>query len=169
MQNNPYQAGIIVASDKAFRGEREDASGAIIKEIIEAKGYITASYRILPDEQGLLEQELKRLCDDQRVDLVLTAGGTGFSPRDCMPEALAAVSERLAPGIPEALRQHSLAITKLAMFCRAAAGIRGKTLMINLPGSPKAVRENLGYLIDALDHALDILTGRDGECAGEPL
>ena len=165
MSNNPYRIGIITASDKGARGEREDQSGQVIREIAEAKGYLVGSYRLLPDEQDLLEQEMKRLCDEQQVDLILTTGGTGFSPRDCMPEATLAVAERLVPGIPEALRQYSMTITKRAMLSRAAAGIRGKTLIINLPGSPKAVREHLEYLLDELEHGLDILNGRDGECA----
>lgn len=164
MSNESYRLGIITASDKGFRGEREDRSGQVIREIAEAKGYTLASYRLLPDEQTILEQEMKRLCDEQQVDLVLTTGGTGFSPRDCMPEATLAVAERPVPGIPEALRQYSMTITKRAMLSRAMAGIRGKTLIINLPGSPKAVQEHLEYLIDELGHGLDILTGRDGEC-----
>ncbi|MDR2534581.1 MAG: MogA/MoaB family molybdenum cofactor biosynthesis protein, partial [Treponema sp.] len=164
MLNNQYRVGIITASDKGACGKREDTSGLIIRELIEARGYVTAYYQILPDEQGALEQELKRLCDEERVDLVLTTGGTGFSQRDCTPEATLAVAERLVPGIPEALRQYSMTITKRAMLSRAAAGIRGKTLIINLPGSPKAVREHLEYLIDELDHGLDILSGRGGEC-----
>ncbi|MDR2483960.1 MAG: MogA/MoaB family molybdenum cofactor biosynthesis protein [Treponema sp.] len=164
MPNESYRLGIITASDKGFRGEREDRSGQVIREIAEAKGYTVASYRLLPDEQTILEQEMKRLCDEQQVDLVLTTGGTGFSPRDCMPEATLAVAERPVPGIPEALRQYSMAITKRAMLSRASAGIRGKTLIINLPGSPKAVQEHLEYLIDELGHGLGILTGRDAEC-----
>jgi molybdenum cofactor synthesis domain-containing protein len=168
MSNDPYRVGIITASDKGASGEREDKSGQVIREILEAKGYLVASYQLLPDEQDLLEQELKRFCDELQVDLVLTTGGTGFSQRDCMPEATLAVAERLVPGIPEALRQYSMTITKRAMLSRAAAGIRGKTLIINLPGSPKAVREHLEYLMDALEHGLDILTGRDGECARAP-
>jgi molybdenum cofactor synthesis domain-containing protein len=165
MSNNPYRIGIVTASDKGAQGKREDTSGQVIREIAEAKGYQVGSYRLLPDEQEFLEQELKRLCDDLQVDLVLTTGGTGFSQRDCMPEATLAVTERLVPGIPEALRQYSMTITKRGMLSRAAAGIRGKTLIVNLPGSPKAVREQLEYLMDGLGHGLDILTGRDGECA----
>lgn len=165
MPNEAYRIGILTASDKGTQGERTDISGQVIREIAEAAGFVVASYRLLPDEQNLLEQELKRLCDAEQVDLVLTTGGTGFSPRDCMPEATAAVTERPAPGIPEALRQYSMTITKRAMLSRAAAGIRGKTLIVNLPGSPKAVREQLEYLIPELRHGLDILTGRDSECA----
>jgi molybdenum cofactor synthesis domain-containing protein len=165
MPNKAYRVGIVTASDKGARGEREDVSGQVIREIAEAAGYVVTSYRLLPDDQDALEEELKRLCDGGLADLVLTTGGTGFSQRDCMPEATAAVAERLVPGIPEALRQYSLSITKRAMLSRAAAGIRGQTLIVNLPGSPKAVREHLTYLIPELPHGLDMLTGRDGECA----
>jgi molybdenum cofactor synthesis domain-containing protein len=160
-----YRLGIITASDKGSRGEREDLSGPVIRAIAEAAGYRVVSYTILPDERDQIEAELKTLCDGGEVDLILTTGGTGFSPRDCMPEATQAVAERIVPGIPEAMRLNSLGITKRAMLSRAAAVIRGRTLIVNLPGSPKAVRENLEYVIDELKHGLDILTGRDGECA----
>lgn len=159
-----YRVGIITSSDKGFNGKREDSSGKIIEEIVCGNGYIVESYTVLPDEQSLLEQEIKRLCDDQRVDLVLSTGGTGFSARDCMPEATQAVAHRLVPGISEAMRQHSMSVTKRAMLSRAVSAIRGETLIVNLPGSPKAVRENLEYIIGELRHGLDILTDRDGEC-----
>lgn len=160
-----YRVGIITASDKSSKGEREDLSGKVIAEIVKANGYVVEDCQILPDEQPLLEREMKRLCDTRSVDLILTTGGTGFSPRDCTPEATLAVAERLVPGIAEAMRQHSMTITKRAMLGRAVAVIRGETLIVNLPGSPKAVRENLEYIISELRHGLDILTGRDGECA----
>jgi molybdenum cofactor synthesis domain-containing protein len=159
-----YRVGIITSSDKGSRGEREDVSGIAIREIAESRGYKVVSHVILPDERALLEDELKRLSDGGIADLVLTTGGTGFSPRDCMPEATLAVAERLVPGIPEAMRWQSLAITKRSMLSRAVAVIRGSTLIINLPGSPKAVRENLEFIIDELQHGLDILTGRANEC-----
>lgn len=162
----PYRAAIITSSDKGFRGEREDLSGETIRELAEGRGYVVVSRIVLPDERGLLEDELRRLCDTGAADLVLTTGGTGFSPRDCMPEATAAVADRMAPGISEALRRHSLAFTKRAMFSRAVSAIRGSTLIVNLPGSPAAVRECLEFILDDLRHGLDILTGRDGECAG---
>ena len=164
MPNKPYRAAIITASDKGSRGEREDASGKLVKEIAEAAGYVVASCAILPDEQPLLEKELRRLCDEGLADLVLTTGGTGFSPRDRTPEATIAVAERLAPGIPEAMRMQSMGTTKRAMLSRSVAGIRKKTLIINLPGSPKAVKENLEFIISELKHGLDILTGNEGEC-----
>jgi molybdenum cofactor synthesis domain-containing protein len=167
MLNKQFKLGIITASDKGSCGEREDKSGALIKEIMSGKGCVTFIYTILPDEQNLLEKELKRLCDEEKVDLLLTTGGTGFSPRDCMPEATSAVLQKIVPGISESLRRHSETITKRAMLSRGLSGIRGNTLIINLPGSPKAVRESLEYLFedDSLFHGLDILCGRDGECA----
>ncbi|MCL2066018.1 MAG: MogA/MoaB family molybdenum cofactor biosynthesis protein [Treponema sp.] len=162
---NNYRVGIITSSDSCAAGEREDISGKVIKEIVISNGCRVESHSILPDEQELIEQELERLCDTVKVDLILTTGGTGFSPRDCTPEATLAVAHRIAPGIAEAIRQHSMTITKRAMLSRAVSAIRGKTLIVNLPGSPKAVRESLEYIIDELGHGLDILTGRDGSCA----
>ena len=162
--STPYRVAIITLSDKGARGEREDQSGPLIREIAGAAGYVTVSYVILPDEQELLETELKRICDAGLADLILTTGGTGFSPRDRAPEATLAVAERLVPGIAEAMRQQSLGFTKRAMLSRAVSVIRGKTLIVNLPGSPKAVKENLEFIIGELRHGLDILTGRDGEC-----
>jgi molybdenum cofactor synthesis domain-containing protein len=160
-----YRLAIITASDKGSRGEREDESGRVIREIAEKNGCEVVSYALLPDEQPLLEAELRRLCDGSLADLILTTGGTGFSPRDCMPEATRAVAERDVPGIPEAMRAAGMGITKRAMLSRAAAAIRSKTLIINLPGSPKAVRENLEFIIGELPHGLDILLGTGGECA----
>jgi molybdenum cofactor synthesis domain-containing protein len=133
--------------------------------MLEAAGFQVASYILLPDDQGLLELELCRICDKNLADIILTSGGTGFSPRDCMPEATLSVADRLVPGIPEAMRMQSMGLTKRSMLSRAAAAIRGRTLIINLPGSPKAVRENLGYIAEILPHGLDILTGRGRECA----
>jgi len=164
MSNKPYRAAIITVSDKGSRGEREDISGKIIQEIMAANGYVAADSMILPDEQTLLETELRRLCDEGLADIILTTGGTGFSQRDRTPEATIAVAERLVPGIPEAMRAQSMIVTKRAMLSRAAAAIRGKTLIVNLPGSPKAVRENLEFIISEIPHGLDILTGNDGEC-----
>jgi molybdenum cofactor synthesis domain-containing protein len=155
----PYRVHIITASDRCARGEAVDESGPAIRRIAEAAGYAVAGYTLLPDDRQGLEDELKRVCDQHAADLILTAGGTGFSPRDLMPEAAAAVIERPAPGIPEALRQYSMTITRRAMFSRAAAGIRGRTLIINLPGSPRAVQEQLSFIIDELRHGLDMLTG----------
>ena len=164
MSNNAYRAAIITVSDKGSKGEREDASGTVIHQMIESAGYTVVSYAILPDEQHLLEAEMAGICDECRADLILTTGGTGFSQRDRTPEATIAIAERLVPGIPEAMRMQSMAVTKRAMLSRAAAAIRGKTLIVNLPGSPKAVRENLDFIIGELKHGLDILTGNDSEC-----
>jgi molybdenum cofactor synthesis domain-containing protein len=160
----PYQVWIITASDKGSRGERDDLSGPIIREVVAAAGYTVAGYTMLPDDQEGLEKELKRVADNGLADLILTSGGTGFSPRDRMPEATAAVAERFVPGIAEAMRAQSMGITKRAMLSRALSVIRGSTLIVNLPGSPKAVRENLEFIIGELRHGLDILSSRDGEC-----
>lgn len=163
-QDRPFTAGVITLSDKGSQGLREDLSGPLICEMLEAKGYVVEETMVLPDERGKLEQQLKRLADQRQLDLILTTGGTGFSQRDVTPEATIAVCDRLAPGIAEAIRAYSLTITPRAMLSRAASGIRKKTLIINLPGSPKAVRESLTYIMSSLDHGLGILRGTDGEC-----
>ena len=160
-----YRAGIVTLSDKGAAGEREDKSGAVIREILEAAGYEVAAQSLLPDEGEALKKELIRLSDQVQCDLVLTTGGTGFSRRDVTPEATMAVAERNAPGIAEAIRACSMTVTKRAMLSRGGSVIRGGTLIINLPGSPKAVRESLEYVLDTLPHGLDILSGRGGECA----
>ena len=160
-----FRVAIVTLSDKGAAGERTDESGAVIREIAEQNGYEVVSYTLLPDDRERISAELRRLCDENVAELVLTTGGTVFSPRDCTPEATLDVAERLAPGIVEAMRYSSLNITKRAMLSRAVAVIRGRTLIVNLPGSPKAVRENLEYVIPALGHGLEILTGRAGECA----
>lgn len=155
---------IITSSDSGFRGEREDLSGPLIREMCEAEGYDCVGYTLLPDDREALSHEMARICDDSLADLILTTGGTGFSPRDVMPEATLAVTERVVPGIPEALRYNSLQYTDRAMLSRAAAGIRKRTLIVNLPGSPKAVRENLSYLFGPLGHGLEILTDKAHNC-----
>jgi molybdenum cofactor synthesis domain-containing protein len=160
-----FKVGIITASDKGSRGDREDLSGALIRDIMENRGYQVVSYRILPDEKDLLAQEMIRLSDEVMVDLVLTTGGTGFSMRDVTPEATISVCDRMAPGISEAIRGLSLQITSRAMLSRAVSGIRKSSLIINLPGSPKAVKESLDFIMDSVHHGLEIMTGRDGECA----
>lgn len=158
-----YRVGIITASDKGARGEREDLSGAVIKEMMVAEGYEIYSQQILPDEREELAAHMHLLCAEG-VDLILTTGGTGFSTRDQTPEATLDVVERLAPGIAEIMRYESMKITKRAMLSRGIAGIKGGTLVINLPGSPKAVRENLAVVLPELKHGLAILKGEDGEC-----
>ena len=162
-----YHVWIITASDKGFNGTREDKSAPVIREIAVNAGFAITGFTLLPDDKETLENELKRICDSNLADLILTTGGTGFSARDCMPEATVSIAHRLVPGIPEAMRAASLQITKRAMFSRSVAAIRGKTLIINLPGSPKAAKENLEFIIDELWHGLDILTGKDSECARE--
>ncbi|MDL2316693.1 MogA/MoaB family molybdenum cofactor biosynthesis protein, partial [Desulfovibrio sp. OttesenSCG-928-A18] len=151
-------------SDKGSRGEREDKSGPEIISILEASGYAVAHYAILPDERELIAAELARLADAELAQLILTTGGTGFSTRDITPEATLAVAERLCPGIPEAMRAMSMEKTKRAMLTRGTAVLRGKSLIINLPGSKKAVRECLECVIDQLGHGLDILAGNASEC-----
>lgn len=160
-----FTVGIVTLSDKGAAGNREDLSGAKIKEMLPDDWYQILSYRILPDEQKEIEQELVRLSDELHCDLVLTTGGTGFSTRDVTPEATMQVAQKNAPGIAEAIRAYSMTITKRAMLSRGVSVIRGKTLIINLPGSPKAVAESLGYILDTLTHGLNILLGREGECA----
>jgi len=164
-----YKTWIITASDKGFNGEREDKSAPIVREIAEKAGFIINGTSLLPDDKEKLENELKRICDSNLADLILTTGGTGLSTRDCMPEATMSIAHRLVPGITEAMRSASLTITKRAMFSRSVAAIRGYTLIINLPGSPKAASENLEFIINDLKHGLDILTGRDNECASNPV
>lgn len=162
---NHRRVAIIVSSDSGYRGEREDLSGPEIRRIAEKNGYEIISQTILPDERKNLEKEMMRIADENLADLILTTGGTGFSPRDCMPEATLNVSERRVPGIPEAMRTYSMQFTKRAMLSRSEAGIRKQTLIVNLPGSPKAVRECLEYIISELGHGLDILTGEATNCA----
>lgn len=160
-----FRVGIITASDKGSKGEREDLSGKVIAEILKEKGYIIERYTILPDDMDELSKEMIYMSDELKLDLILTTGGTGFSKRDVTPEATIKVCDRMAPGISEAIRYYSLSITPRAMLSRAVSGIRKDTLIINLPGSPKAVREALEYIIDSVYHGLEILTGRTGECA----
>jgi molybdenum cofactor synthesis domain-containing protein len=162
---NQFRVGIITASDKGSKGERIDISGTAIKEIVEKNGYVVSSYCILPDEKVLLEKEMIRLADENICDLILTTGGTGFSSRDITPEATLSVVERLAPGISEAIRAYSMTITKRAMLSRGVSGIRNQTLIVNLPGSPKAVTESLSFIIEELEHGICILKGLTRECA----
>ncbi len=159
------KAGIITVSDKGFLGQRDDESGKVIAELLGGIGAEVAVYIIVPDEKALISANLIKMADEQCMDLLLTTGGTGFSPRDVTPEATLAIIDRQVPGIPEAMRQKSLEITPRAMLSRAVAGIRNKTLIINLPGSPKAVRECLEVVLPVLPHAVEILSDRATECA----
>lgn len=160
-----FKVGIITASDKGSKGEREDLSGKVISDILEKKGYTIEKYVILPDDKDELSREMIHMSDELKLDLILTTGGTGFSKRDVTPEATISVCDRMAPGISEAIRYYSLNITPRAMLSRAVSGIRKDTLIINLPGSPKAVKEALEYIVDSVHHGLEILLGRTGECA----
>ena len=164
-ENPPLRAAVITLSDKGSRGEREDKSGPLIVEMLTAAGYQVEETMILPDEAKALKAQLIRLADGRQVNLILTTGGTGFAPRDITPEATYAVADRNAPGIAEAMRYHSLSITPRGMLSRAASVLRGKTLIVNLPGSPKAVKENLEYILPSLEHGVRIAAGLDGECA----
>ncbi|WP_031517960.1 molybdopterin adenylyltransferase [Desulfofalx alkaliphila] len=158
------KVGVITLSDKGSRGEREDKSGQVIKEMMAQIGGELAYYRVIADDLELIKEQLLYCCDDLKLNLVLTTGGTGFSPRDNTPDATLAVIDKEAPGIAEAMRLESLRITPKAMLSRAVAGIRKSTLIINLPGSPKGVRECLAVVLPALPHGLEILSGAGGEC-----
>ena len=160
-----YTLGIITSSDKGSKGEREDKSGKIINEIAEKEDFLVKRYVVIPDEKEELIEEMKYMSDELKVDLVLTTGGTGFSERDVTPEATKAVIHKEAPGISEAIRNYSFTITKRAMLSRGTSGIRNKTLIVNMPGSPKACKEILDYLLNDLKHGLDIMKGSAFECA----
>ena len=161
----PWQAAVITLSDKGARGEREDKSGPAIANRLRENGYEVVEQLLLADEMAALKAALIRLCDQRQLDLILTTGGTGFSPRDTTPEATLAVATRLAPGIAEAIRAESLKITKHAMLSRAQSVIRGKTLIINLPGSPKACMESMDVFMDAISHAMGLLRNEVQDCA----
>ena len=159
-----FSIGIITASDKGSRGEREDASGRLIATMLQELGQIR-SYRVVPDDAEQIRREMIIMADQLGVDLILTTGGTGLGPRDVTPEATLAVVDRQVPGIAEAMRAKSLEITSRAMLSRAVAGMRNKTLIINLPGSPKGVKECLEVILPALEHGLAIMKGEASECA----
>lgn len=161
----PLRAAVITLSDKGSRGEREDKSGPLIVEMLTATGYKVEEALLLPDDAAQLKTQLLRLADARQVNLILTTGGTGFAPRDITPEVTLSVAERNVPGIAEAMRYHSLTITPRGMLSRAASVLRGKTLIVNLPGSPKAVKENLEYILPSLAHGIRLAAGLDGECA----
>ena len=161
-----YTAAVITVSDKGARGEREDKSGPLLCEIAGEHGYEVVYTGIIPDELEQIKAELRRCCDELGVSLVLTTGGTGFSPRDVTPEATAAVVERATPGIPELMRAESMKITPRGCLSRSTAGIRGRSLIINLPGSPKAAKENLLAVIEPIKHGLDMLASEgSADCA----
>lgn len=162
-----FSVGIITISDKGSRGERVDASGPAIEEMISRIGGRVEKYVIVPDEKQDIKEAMLEMSDKLSLNLILTTGGTGFSSRDVTPEATLEVIERHVPGIPEAMRAKSLEVTPKAMLSRAQAGLRKQTLIINLPGSPKGVRENLEVIIPALKHGIEILTGNAAECGGK--
>ena len=159
-----FSIGIITASDKGSRGEREDASGRLIATMLQELGQIR-SYKVVADDAEQISREMVIMADQLGVDLILTTGGTGLGPRDVTPEATLAVVDRQVPGIAEAMRAKSLEITSRAMLSRAVAGMRNKTLIINLPGSPKGVQECLEVILPALEHGLAIMKGEASECA----
>lgn len=158
---------ILTISDKGYRGEREDLSGRVIQEMLGEEPYRFLAYRMVPDEREVIAQALRQLADEEGADLVLTTGGTGLSPRDVTPEATRDVVDREVPGMAEAMRSESLRKTPFGMLSRGVAGLRGNTLIVNLPGSPKGVRENLAVILPALPHAIEKAQGDLRECGGE--
>lgn len=159
IEKRNFTAAILVSSDRSYEGIREDKSTPVMKEMLSSNGFEVIDTVLVPDERHIIEEKLIKLCNEKAPDLILTSGGTGLSPRDCMPEATLAVSDKNVPGIAEAIRAYSMNITKRAMFSRAVSVMRGKTLIINLPGSPKAVRECLDFLLPELEHGILIMRG----------
>jgi len=167
MDKIKYTAAVITVSDKGAAGEREDLGGPAIREMLEASEYEVTHTAIIPDEQEIIERELIECSDMRDIALVVTTGGTGFSPRDVTPEATIKVCTRMTPGIAESMRAQSLKITNRAILARQQAGIRGATLIVNLPGSPKAAKENFAAVLPALDHGLEMLRGKKRDCASD--
>lgn len=160
-----WKAAVLTVSDRSSRRERPDEGGPLISALLQDAGYEVLRTAIVPDEQAEIARFLREWADIGEVQLILTTGGTGFAPRDVTPEATCSVCQRMTPGIPEAMRAASLAITPRAMLSRAAAGIRGGTLIVNLPGSPKAAKENLEAVLPTLGHGLQMLSGEAADCA----
>ena len=165
MLSKGYRAAVITASDKGCAGQREDLSGRYLTDSLESLGWQVVSYSMLPDDKESISAELIRLADGGLCDLILTTGGTGLSPRDVTPEATLAVADRLVPGISEAMRALSMTVTHRAMLSRGVSVICGKTLIINMPGSKKAVRECFDVISGVLAHAVETLRGESGDCA----
>jgi molybdopterin adenylyltransferase len=159
-----FTVGILTISDKGSKGERQDKSGEVIREIVPSMDARIVKYDIVPDEKKLIIEKLVKWADEDDLDVLITTGGTGLTPRDVTPEATLAVVDRIVPGFAEAMRAESLKKTPHAMLSRAVVGTRGKCLIINLPGSPKAVRECLEVILPALPHAVETLKGQAGEC-----
>ena len=155
---------IITVSDRSARNERADKSGKVLQAIAEKQGWVIASYQVVPDERKIIADALRELADAKQVDLILTTGGTGLAVRDVTPEATRDVVEKEVPGLAEAMRSASMEKTHHAMLSRALCGIRGRSLMVNLPGSPKAVTENMEVILPALPHAMDLLAGQVSDC-----
>ena len=160
-----FKVAVIISSDSGYAGQREDKSGPVIVDFVTKAGFEVVHTVLLPDDKDMLKTEMARICDEKIADLILTTGGTGFSPRDVMPEATKEIAHKDVPGIPEAMRYFSLQITGRAMLSRAAAAIRERTLIVNMPGSPKAVTECLEYILPHLTHGLEILTEQTSNCA----
>jgi len=163
-----YTAAVITVSDSCSRGEKQDTSGPRVEAMLAGAGYAVVHRAVVPDEREAIQLELIRCADELRINVAFTTGGTGFSRRDVTPEATLSVIDREARGIPEAMRYASLQITPRAMLSRAVAGLRGDTLIINLPGSEKAAAENLGAVLDTLDHAMLMLAGAGHGADGAP-
>jgi molybdopterin adenylyltransferase len=161
----PLRAAVVTLSDKASVGLRADASGPALRDLLIGLGFEVGEPVVIPDDQALIERTLAQLADGGEVDLILTTGGTGLAPRDRTPEATTAVADRLAPGFAEAMRAASLSVTPHAMLSRAVAAVRKRTLIINMPGSPKACREHFAVVAPVLDHAIETLRGEAFECA----
>lgn len=161
-----YTAAVITVSDKGYAGLRQDTAGPAVKAILEEHGFNVVYTSIVPDEMEMIKNELILCSDEKKINLIVSTGGTGFSPRDITPEATLAVVERETRGIPEAMRYASLQITPRACLSRSAAGIRGRSLIINLPGSEKAAKENLSSVVGAVEHGMDMLLGEgSADCA----
>jgi len=156
-----YKVAVLTISDRCSKGERKDESGRIVQELVKKLPGEVVKYEIIPDDPGMIKERLIFYCDNLQVDLVLTDGGTGFTVRDFTPEATRDVLEKETPGIPEAMRTECLKLTKRAMLSRAVAGIRGKTLIVNLPGSVKGAQESLEAILEGLPHGLDMISGRE--------
>ncbi len=163
-----YKVAILTISDKGSRGEREDRSGDAIRSLLSGQGAEVTEYAVVPDDLPSIAEVLSKWADENRADVILTTGGTGLAPRDVTPEATLRVADRLVPGFAEAMRAESLKKTPHAVLSRAVAATRGRTLIINLPGSPRAVKECLAVILPALPHAVETLTGVAEECARPP-
>lgn len=164
---NNYKAAVLTISDKGSKGERVDTGGPLVKELLEKEQIEVVGIEIIPDEKDMIKEKLISFSSNPEITLIMTTGGTGFAPRDVTPEATIEVCEKLVPGIPEAMRFESFKITKRAMLSRMAAGIRENTLIVNLPGSPKAIKENLEAILPAIGHGMEMLVGIPRDCADD--